>query len=467
MKPRKYTSLHEFFRAKVSSRKDQHLFYYEEGVRKSLSFHEFYHLVNKKRHSYLAMGIGSVAIIHSSSIQSLISMLGASLAGVRSALISPLFPTIALEKMIKASECESLDFDEEEFEMDEIRSLKKCLCPHVEPLEKGHEGTFIYFTSGTSSFSKPVEISSKAFLGACYNGQCMLRCDKRDTIISLLPIEHVFGLVCSILWPLVYGANIAFGSGLANVHAELLENKPTILPLVPSLTKFLLAHNCINPDCNTILVGAGPLNAAAMAAIEQRGIRLAFGYGLTETASGVAISVGGEDPLAMDPCPEDKFRIEKDGTISIFCPYHMEGYFANPEASKRAFTNDGWLKTNDLAFIDKKSRVHILGRKDDIAILENGTKFDCEEADEGFLNTFPTLDFALALKDGIIAFFYYDPKGSSKEAVNKGIESYNRKVSPIRRIGKISRCLAPLPRTKTGKIRRFQLADIPTTKEKK
>lgn len=466
MKPRKYTSLHEFFRAKVSSRKDQHLFYYEDGARKSLSFHEFYHLVNLKKRSYVQEGIGSIAIIHSSSIDSLISMLGASLAGVRSALISPLFPTIALEKMIQASMCEALEIDEDDYEKDEIRSLNRCLSSHIEPLEKGHEGSFIYFTSGTSSFSKPVEISSKAFLGACYNGQCMLRCDKRDTVISLLPIEHVFGLVCSILWPLVYGADIAFGSGLATVHDELIENKPTILPLVPSLVKFLLAHNCINSSCNTILVGAGPLNASAMAAIEQRGIRLAFGYGLTETASGVAISVGGEDPLAMDPCPEDKFRIEEDGTVSISCPYVMEGYFGNPEATKKAFTSDGWLKTNDLAFIDKKSRVHILGRRDDIAILENGTKFDCEEADEGFLNSFPLLDFSLALKDGVITFFYYDPKSQMKNAVTKGIEDYNRKVSPIRRIGRIARSVNPLPRTKTGKVRRFQLAEIALYKEK-
>lgn len=466
MKPRKYTSLREFFQAKVSSRKDQHLFYYEDGLRKSLSFHEFYHLVTLKKRSYLERGIGSIAIIHSSSLQTLISMLGASLAGVRSALISPLFPTIAIEKMIKASQCEALDLDEEDYEKEELKSFNKCLVHHLEALPKGEEGNFIYFTSGTSSFSKPVEISSKAFLGACYNGQCMLRCDKRDTVISLLPIEHVFGLVCSILWPLVYGANIAFGSGLASLKNELLENKPTILPLVPSLTKFMLAHNFINPDCQTILVGAGPLNAAAMASIEQRNIRLAFGYGLTETASGVAISVGGEDPLAMDSCPEDKFRIEKDGTISILCPYVMEGYFGNPEATKNAFTSDGWLKTNDLAFIDKNKRIHILGRKDDIAILENGTKFDCEEADEGFINCFPLLDFALALKDGVITFFYFDPKGSMKDTISKGIEAYNRKVSPIRRIGKIARSASPLPRTKTGKIRRFQLKDLVLIKEK-
>lgn len=461
MKPRKYTSLSQFFHAKSSSRPDQILVYFEHGVKKEISFKSFYRLVSKKKKEYQASKIGSIAIIHSSSFETLVSMLGASLAGVRSAPISPFFPNSALKAMIKASCSETLEADEEDFDDGELLELRKALSPH-EKAKKNQEGNFIYFTSGTSSFSKAVELSSRSFLDACYNGQRMLRCSKKDTILSLLPIEHVFGFVCSILWPLVYGANVVFSEGLAKAKEELSTYDPTILPLVPSLTKFLLSHDFINPGCKTILIGAGPINASDMASIEQKGIRLAFGYGLTETASGVAISVGGEDPLAMDFCPDDSFRIEKDGTVSIKCPYLMEGYFHNEEATRKVITPDGYLKTNDLAFIDKNKRLHILGRKDDIAILSNGTKIDCAEAEAGLLHPLPNLDFALTSKEGEMSFFFFPKNPGDKEAAEKAISDYNRHVSPARRIAGIYESLGPLPRTKTGKIQRYLLEGIAT-----
>jgi long-subunit acyl-CoA synthetase (AMP-forming) len=159
----------------------------------------------------------------------------------------------------------------------------------------------------------------------------------------------------------------------------------------------------------------------------------------------------------MQPCPEDEFRIEEDGTVSIHSGGLMKGYYKNKEATD-AVVHEGWLKTNDRGFIDQRGNLHILGRKDDIAVLSNGTKFDCALGEEKLAKyiSFP-LDMALYANEGRLALMVYLPKPELQNLLAKAVEEFNRSSELYSKITEVTYSKTPLPRTKTGKIIRYQI----------
>ena len=74
--------------------------------------------------------------------------------------------------------------------------------------------------------------------------------------------------------------------------------QPTVATLVPQMAGFLAMRNLLNPELRLILIGAGECSDVIINGVKAKGIRVSFGYGLSETSSGVALSLG-DDPRAM------------------------------------------------------------------------------------------------------------------------------------------------------------------------
>ena len=158
--------------------------------------------------------------------------------------------------------------------------------------KKGREGRLIFFTSGTTSQSKAVVLSTRNLCLSAWSGQSMLPCGEGDVILSLLPLSHVFGFVCSMLWGLAYGAAIALGRGVRHMFDDCKYFNPTILPAVPSLMEILYRKQVLNKGLRVVLIGAAPLSQEVTGALRDAGLKVYLGYGLTETSSGVAITPG-------------------------------------------------------------------------------------------------------------------------------------------------------------------------------
>ena len=73
---------------------------------------------------------------------------------------------------------------------------------------------------------------------------------------------------------------------------------------------------------------------------------------------------------------------DETGEIVAKGPNVMLGYFNNPEATDAVFTEDGFFRTGDIGFLDKKGYIHITGRKKNIIILSNGKNIYPEELEE-------------------------------------------------------------------------------------
>ena len=345
-------------------------------------------------------------------------------------------------------------------------------------IDDNREGRLIFFTSGTTGSSKAVVLTSESLLCSSFSGQSMLPCGPGDIILSLLPFSHVFGFVCTMLWGLTYGATIALGRGTRYLLSDCEFFKPTILPVVPSLLKMLMQQHALPASLKVVLVGAAPLDAVSVKALQNVGMKVYLGYGLTETSSGIAITQDQKDPFALYPCPGADIRIEPDGEISVATPCMMQGYLDFSETiredagSDEAENNDnsayvlghpiipvegGRLYTGDLGSLDTRGVLRLTGRKKDMLVLPDGTKIFCPEYEEELSGLIGLSDLTVILKQDRPFLVIGDSGGNVPENIDSLLAEFNEKRAMGLRICGVLSYGKPLPRTATGKIRRWEI----------
>ena len=345
-------------------------------------------------------------------------------------------------------------------------------------IDDNREGRLIFFTSGTTGSSKAVVLTSESLLCSSFSGQSMLPCGPGDIILSLLPFSHVFGFVCTMLWGLTYGATIALGRGTRYLLSDCEFFKPTILPVVPSLLKMLMQQHALPASLKVVLVGAAPLDAVSVKALQNVGMKVYLGYGLTETSSGIAITQDQKDPFALYPCPGADIRIEPDGEISVATPCMMQGYLDFSETVREDAGNDeaenndnsayvlghpiipvqgGRLYTGDLGSPDTRGALRLTGRKKDMLVLPDGTKIFCPEYEEELSGLLGLSDLTVILKENRPFLVIGDSGGKVPENTDSLLAEFNEKRAMGLRICGILNYGKPLPRTATGKIRRWEI----------
>ena len=326
--------------------------------------------------------------------------------------------------------------------------------------EKG-EGELLFFTSGTTSRSKIVRLTSQSFCTSAWSGQSMLACGKGDVILSNLSLSHAYGFVCAMLWGLAYGATVALGRDVLRFTGDALFFKPTILPAVPSQIADMLNKDALNPELRVVLIGGAPCPQHVVDALREKGIQVYLGYGLTETSSGIAITQDLDEPSAMYPCPEADIRIEEDGEISVATPCMMQGYLG-----REPMFENGRFFTGDLGWFDEKGRLHLKGRKNDVLVLSDGDKIFCPEYEEALEQMSGLPDLGVILKDGeavlVAGTCPKDPAISAdiKKKLVREVDRFNKSIPHSRQISDIIMTSDALPRTVTGKIKRYELQEL-------
>ena len=414
------------------------------GADECLTYRQLSDRVGLETERWLASGKSCLAVLCDGSADCVCTIFGAAAAGLQIVLLDGNLPEDEIGPLLRATDADALWGQEE---------LDEDVSPDLTGGVTDGAGKILFFTSGTTSSARAVVLTQASLCASAWNGSALLPLCPDDTLLCLLPLNHVFGFVCGLLWGLNCGACVALGRGPRYYSQDMRHFRPTAVSVVPLLLGFLLKQQALNEELKLVLIGAGDCPPALPAALKRAGIQVSFGYGLTETSSGVALSLG-EDPYAMTVCPDDQVRLAEDGEILIenkSCM--MQGYYKDPAATA-AVLRDGVFHTGDLGRFDEMGLLHVTGRKKEILVFPDGTKLYLPEYEARISSVLPEREFAvLDLENSPV--LYLRGKEEERGAVTAALEPLMRALPLARRLKALYLDPAPLPRTATGKIQRW------------
>ncbi len=412
---------------------------------RTCSFAQLWETVQRRAEELRGSGKTCLGLLSDGSLNCVVELFAANLAGLQIVMLDENAPSVLLRKLLAYTDVDLLWGD-----VDLVEELTPFLTDGV----ADGEGKILFFTSGTTERAKAVVLTDHTLCQSAWNGSEKLPLSPSDTLLCLLPLGHVFGFVCGMLWGLSCGACVALGRGPRHYLDDCSFYQPTAVSLVPLLLGFLMQQHLLNPELKLILVGAGDCPPALLQAASALGIRISFGYGLTETSSGVAISVSG-DPYAMEICPDDTITIAEDGEILIQAPTcMMQGYYKRPDSTAEVLI-DGVFHTGDLGRFDEEGKLHITGRKKDMFVLPDGTKIYLPEYEASISKVLGHTELAVILRDGR-PLLIYSGEGDEQELI-KALLPLMTELPRGQRLCGIRVTSDPLPRTATGKIKRWEL----------
>ena len=248
----------------------------------------------------------------------------------------------------------------------------------------------IQFTSGTTAYPKGVLLSHDSMLRDAWAAGQRIGIRAQDRYFNCRPFFHVAGSTLSALMALVSGATLvtlpAFEAGAA---LELMERERcTLTSGNDTIFQMLMGHEDF-PKRKLVLRGgwaaAGPQTMRRI--IDVLGAKaICAAYGLSEASPNVVMSDWRDpDELRVNGLAKPHEGVELrivDGEIQVRGWNVMKGYYNNPEATAKAFTADGWLRTGDLGELTADGRLRMVGRLKDVFRVggENVAPAEVEEA---------------------------------------------------------------------------------------
>jgi len=424
-----------------------------EGAVQAITWGEFATSVCERAEALAGEGCACEAILADGSYGCVVEVFAAVRAGLQVALVDPFMPNQVLLPLLQSVDADCV-WAANGARRDELEDL---LAPAAEPEQGAH--AVLFFTSGTTSMQKAVVLTDESLMSSAFNGSSLMPLTTDDTLLCLLPLSHVFGFVCGLLWGLSCGATVALGRGPRYYADDFALFKPTVVSVVPKLLEFLVARGALGEELRLVLVGAADCSDELLGAVRQRGIRASLGYGLTETSSGVALSCG-DDFHAMTVCPEDEVRIAENGEILVSAPTClMQGYYRDAEKTAAA-VRDGVLHTGDRGYLDEAGLLHVEGRLKDVLTLPGGTKVFLPEYEAAIAAALGERDVAVVLQRGRLTLVCGQlvrqlTDAETLERAGAALSAY----PPSSRVGEVARLGHALPRTAAGDVERWKIQE--------
>ena len=376
--------------------------------------------------------------------------------------------------------------------------------------------SILLFTSGTTSKAKAVMLSHKNLAEQIPALRAVLNAWPGDVSLSFLPLHHTFGSL-AIWYIFVSGATTVFCDGLKHIQENLKEYGVTVFVTVPLVLETMYKRimktvekqgkletlqkgrkiskalnkihidvrrkmfkdiiNALGGKLRIVVSGAASLDKEVAEALNDFGILVCQGYGLTETSPVVCVepdkyikcgSVG--FPLRNLQVEIDEPNNEGIGELKVKGPSVMLGYYGMPEETAKVL-KDGWFYTGDLAYFDKQGYVHITGRKKDVIVLKNGKNIYPEEIEtlinkmdyvsESLVFGYPKDDDLIVTakivynKDYINENYPNITKEELEQMIWKDIKEINTTIAGYQHVKKIIITEEPLIKTTTAKVKRF------------
>src|SRR6185295_6112798 len=257
---------------------------------------------------------------------------------------------------------------------------------------KPDDVAFLQYTGGTTGVSKGAMLTHRNIVANVLQAQAWIGptfSKEGRTLISPLPLYHIFGLTANCLLFMLLGWRNVLITNPRDFPAfvkELKQNPFTFITGVNTLFNALLhtpGFESVDFSALRITLGGG---MAVQASVAERwkqvtGKVLTQAWGLTETSPAACINIPGTDfngSIGL-PIPSTEIVIKDDagadlpigqvGEICVRGPQVMRGYWNRPDETAKVMLPDGWLRTGDVGRMDEKGFVYIEDRKKDMILV--------------------------------------------------------------------------------------------------
>ncbi|MBQ2148856.1 MAG: AMP-binding protein [Bacteroidales bacterium] len=375
------------------------------------------------------------------------------------------------------------------------------------PTDNWDDLSTINYTSGSTGDPKGVMLTYRNFSANVDYSQRHVPAG--DKMVSMLPMAHMYGLVIEFIYPLCNGTSIywlgkaptpaALMKAFADVKPYLLITVPLVMEKIykskvkPTLDKPLIKVLLKIPGINNIIykkvkdglvqafggnvlefiMGGAPLNPEVERLFKRIKFPYLVGYGMTEACPLLAYEhwtkyVAGSCGKCVDVA---EVRIDSEdpqhvvGEIQCRGENIMIGYYKNEEATRNAFTDDGWLKTGDLGIIDAEGNIFIRGRSKNMILGPSGQNIYPEEIEAVVNNQAYVLENVVVDRGGkLVALVFLDEQAIAKALLDNEAKSNipenirvgaNRQLPAYSQLSKVELVDKPFEKTPKMSIKRF------------
>ena len=359
----------------------------------------------------------------------------------------------------------------------------------------------INYTSGTTGNPKGVMLTYNAISDTDHFANTHFPNTPGQTIVSMLPLAHMYGLAIEFIHPNVDGVTVYF-LGKTPSPTTLLKAmrdiKPYMVVTVPLVMEKIYA-NAIKPSMEKakmalaipglrslvyrtarkkmieafggavecFIMGGAALNPDAEQFFKKIHLPYTVGYGMTEACPLLGYEWWTKFVPGSCGKPVHELRIDSEdphhipGEIQAKGPNLTIGYYKNPEATEASFTEDGWFRTGDLGVIDEKRNIFIRGRIKSMILNSSGQNIYPEEVEAVLANCEYVDECLVVDREGKITALVYtelpeDMDEETRAAIPAKIRvEANKSLPNYSKIVKVEMMAEPFEKTPKRTIKRF------------
>ena len=374
--------------------------------------------------------------------------------------------------------------------------------------DKPEELAVINYTSGTSGFSKGVMIPYRALytnIIFARGAEPQMNCESE--VVAMLPSAHMYGMMFEFIFEMSIGAHVHFLTrvprpkvilkAFSEIHPDVIIAVPLIIekvyknqvkPVVDRLNSFMripivnqiilkkIRNSMIDAfggRFEEVILGGAAFNPEVEQFMRKIHFPFTVGYGMTECAPIITYAKWWKSRAGSCGMPVQGCEIRIDSKDPYTIPGEVQvkgsnvflGYFKNPEATKMAFTKDGWFRTGDMGIVDKDGFLYLKGRSKCMILGPSGQNIYPEELEAVINNVTYVVDsLVVEEKGGLTALIYPDYHQAEMDGLSgeqleqrlkEGLPEINRRLPNYAQIRKIEFLPEDFERTPKKSIKRY------------
>lgn len=349
------------------------------------------------------------------------------------------------------------------------------------------------YSSGTTGLPKGVMLSHWNLVANLAQGTIDALSDEfsdneQDRVLSVLPFFHIYGFN-SIMNNAIYrGTHLITMPKFTpeDYIKALVQFKPTMLFVVPSLLLFLASHPAVKMEhlasVKAVTSGAAPATEGLMQKFREKlgrkEVNIRQGYGMTESSpvtllmprltprskiGTVGVLLPNTEAKIVSLQTSEVMPTHKPGELWVRGPQVMVGYLNNEKATSETLDEEGWLHTGDVAYYDEDGYFYIVDRCKEL-IKVKGNQVSPTELENLLLELPGVADVAVVgVPDtlaGEVPRAFVVRREGAKLSEDDVASHVNPKVAHYKKLSGGVKFVQMIPRNPNGKILRNELKII-------